>query len=179
MLPHEDTMAGPVADRLALTEATRANLEPLYLVYAGGGAAAEVLARAVARPPLARVETAEAVHTLWAVCDPAELATVAADLLPRRAVIADGHHRHATYLQHQAEHWRAGDGPGPWDRALVLLVDATTGGPRVDAIHRVVPGLPLGRAVELARTAFRSRRCPVRSSRPAACWPGAVRGPSC
>ena len=43
VLPHENTMAGPVADRLALTEATQANLEPIYLVYSGGGAAAQAV----------------------------------------------------------------------------------------------------------------------------------------
>ena len=32
IFPHENTMAGPVADRLALMEATQANLEPIYLI---------------------------------------------------------------------------------------------------------------------------------------------------
>ena len=31
ILPHENTMAGPVADRLALMTATEADLEPIYL----------------------------------------------------------------------------------------------------------------------------------------------------
>ena len=53
MLPHENTMAGPVADRLALTEATQANLEPIYLVYAGGGAASQAVAAVDGDPPLA------------------------------------------------------------------------------------------------------------------------------
>ena len=39
VLPHENTMAGPVAARLARPEAPQANLAPLYLVYSGGGAA--------------------------------------------------------------------------------------------------------------------------------------------
>ena len=38
ILPHEDTMAGPVADRLALLRATQTDLEPIFLVYAGAGA---------------------------------------------------------------------------------------------------------------------------------------------
>ena len=44
VLPHENTMAGPVADRLALMRATGADLEPIYLVYDGGGAASQVVA---------------------------------------------------------------------------------------------------------------------------------------
>ena len=42
ILPHENTMAGPVSDRLALMTATEANLEPIYLVYDGGGAASRL-----------------------------------------------------------------------------------------------------------------------------------------
>jgi uncharacterized protein (DUF1015 family) len=38
VLPHENTMAEPVADRLALQRSTEANLEPIFLVYDGGGA---------------------------------------------------------------------------------------------------------------------------------------------
>ena len=155
VLPHENTMAGPVSDRLALTEATAANLEPIYLVYPGGGAASSVVVSAGATPRLVTSTTPDGVtHRLWAVTDPDAVAAVAADLLPRRATIADGHHRYATYLQHQADRHAAGDGPGPWDRGLALLVDASEYGPQVHAIHRVVPGLPLAEAVARAAGAF-------------------------
>ena len=43
VLPHEDVMPGPVADRLELMRATRANLEPILLVYEGGGGTAAVI----------------------------------------------------------------------------------------------------------------------------------------
>src|SRR5687768_3863894 len=44
VLPHENTMAGPVSDRLALYTAVDADLEPIFLVYDGGGAASELVA---------------------------------------------------------------------------------------------------------------------------------------
>ena len=50
ILPHENTMAGPVADRLAVMTATEANLEPIYLVYDGGGAASELSRRTSTAP---------------------------------------------------------------------------------------------------------------------------------
>ena len=140
--PHEDTMKGPVADRLALYRAVRADLEPIFLIYDGGGAASRVVAGADREAPLVDAALGDGLrHRLWAVTDPAVLQEVAADLLPRTAVIADGHHRYATYLQRQAEHHAAGDGPGPWDQGLTLLVDATAFGPEVHPIHRVVPGV--------------------------------------
>jgi uncharacterized protein (DUF1015 family) len=155
VLPHENTMAGTVADRLALTEATRADLEAIYLVYDGGGATSRVVAAQDPDAALAQAVTPDGItHRLWAVTDPATHDEVAADLLPRRAMIADGHHRYATYLRNQAEHHLRGDGPGPWDYGLVFLVDATTYGPQVHAIHRVLPGLPLTDAVTAARRGF-------------------------
>jgi len=158
VLPHENTMAGPVADRLALTEATEANLEPIYLVYDGGGAATEVVASYGGRAPEVETTTPDGVtHRLWLATDPDAIDAVAADLLDRRAVIADGHHRYATYLRHQADQHAEHARPGPWDRGLALLVDASAYGPQVHPIHRVVPGLTLDAAIAGAQTAFRGR----------------------
>src|SRR4029450_13244446 len=43
VVPHERTMAAPVADRLRLLEATEANLSPIFGVYAGARGARAVL----------------------------------------------------------------------------------------------------------------------------------------
>lgn len=161
VLPHENTMAGPVADRLALMEAVEADLEPIFLVYDGGGAASAAVAGADARPPLVEVGTPDGLqHRLWALTEPDLLADVAADLLPRRAVIADGHHRYATFLRYQEARHAAGAGAGPWDFGLALLVDGSAFGPQVHAIHRVVPGLPAAEAVRRAAAGFEVQRLP-------------------
>ena len=115
VLPHENTMAGPVSDRLALYTAVEADLEPIFLVHDGGGAAAAAVASA-GRPDgpalLLDAVLADGLrHRVWALTDAAVLAGVAADLHPRRALIADGHHRYATYLRRQAERHEAGRGP--------------------------------------------------------------------
>jgi uncharacterized protein (DUF1015 family) len=143
ILPHENTMAGPVSDRLALMTATEANVEPIYLVYDGGGAASQAVASVHDLEPLARTTTSDGItHTLWGIDDPAVLEACKTDLAGRRALIADGHHRYATYRQLQ-EHLRAERGAGPWDYGLTLLVDSSSYGPQVHAIHRVVVGLGL------------------------------------
>lgn len=158
VLPHENTMAGPVADRLALARATESDLEPIFLLYDGGGAATHLVDDLPARaaPILAFVDGAGLQHRLWAEADPGILAAVAADLLPRRAVIADGHHRYATYLQHQTARHAAGSGPGPWDHGLALLVDAAHG-PRVEPVHRVVRGISPEQAFDRVRAALPTR----------------------
>ncbi len=155
VLPHENTMAGPVADRLALMAATAADLEMIFLVYDGGGAASQAVADADRTSPLVETTTPDGTrHRLWAITDPAALDAIAADLHPRRAVIADGHHRYATFLRYQADRHAAGDGDGPWDLGLAFLVDGSAFGPEVHAIHRAVPGLPPSRAAELAGGGF-------------------------
>ncbi|WP_424214464.1 DUF1015 family protein [Streptomyces sp. BI20] len=153
VLPHEDVMADVVAERAGLMRATAANLEPLLLTYVGGDGPAPGHDRSAAdvvedttshRPPLLTTTTEDGVrHRLWAVTDPAELDAVTADLADRQALIADGHHRWATYLRLRAEH-PAG---GPWDRGLVLLVDTRRHPLRVRAIHRLLRRLPPARAL--------------------------------
>ncbi len=147
ILPHENTMAGPVADRLALMSATEANLEPIYLVYDGGGAASQVVGAVDRESPIAETTTADGIrHRLWALTDQQTHADVANDLATRRALIADGHHRYATYRELQ-QRYRAERGPGPWDRGLTLLVDSLSYGPQVHAIHRVLDGVDLDTAL--------------------------------
>jgi uncharacterized protein (DUF1015 family) len=140
-------------------EATQANLEPIFLLYDGGrppGTATQVVETVAAcEPPLAEALTEDGLrHRLWAVTDPARLAAVAADLAPRQALIADGHHRYAAYRQLQARRRDAGCGAGPWDYGLALLVDSAAYPPRIGAIHRVLPGLTPDKAVDLAKGAF-------------------------
>ncbi|MDH6113529.1 uncharacterized protein (DUF1015 family) [Kitasatospora sp. MAP12-9] len=146
VLPHEDVMPRPVADRVGLMRTTRANLEPLLLTYRGGGGAAGVIERTVEREPLLTTTTSDGTHhRLWAVTDPAELAEVTRDLATCRALIADGHHRWEMYLRLQREHRHLPF--SPWDRGMVLLVDTARYPLRVRAIHRVLYRLPLQRAL--------------------------------
>ena len=161
--PHENVMPGPVAGRRQLMEATQANLEPIFLLYQNGNGVATGLVDSVAdsRPPLAEATTTDGLrHRLWAITDPAELAAIAADLAPRTALIADGHHRYAAYLEVQRQLRDAGAGPGPWDRGLALLVDSAAYPPQVGAIHRVVYGLVPETAARLASAAFGVRELP-------------------
>ncbi|MFI7153417.1 DUF1015 family protein [Nonomuraea sp. NPDC050022] len=116
ILPHEDIFPGPVADRLALMSTTQANLEPIFLLYDGGQGTATLMVDHVAstRPPLVTADTQDGLrHRLWAITDPAEVDAVNADLRNRQALIADGHHRYATYrvLQRQEHAARAGQVP--------------------------------------------------------------------
>lgn len=170
VLPHENTMAGPVSDRLALYTAVGADLEPIFLVYDGGGAASRTVA-SVSEPAdgdgstprlLVDAELADGLrHRLWAVTDAPTLAAIAADLHDRKALIADGHHRYATYLRRQAARHEGGDGSGPWDFGLCLLVDATAFGPQVHPIHRFVPGVAVAELAQRSALGAAVRHLPA------------------
>jgi uncharacterized protein (DUF1015 family) len=154
VLPHEDVMLPVVADRAALMRATRANLEPLLLTYHGNGTAAEVVERTAEKPPLLATTTEDGYdHRLWSVTDPADVARIQSDLAHHQALIADGHHRWATYCRLRAEH----PSPSPWDYGLVLLVDTARYPLRVRAIHRLLHGLPVADALTAVEGLFRVR----------------------
>ncbi|NYH90311.1 DUF1015 domain-containing protein [Actinopolymorpha rutila] len=155
ILPHEDVMPGPVADRLALMSACEANLEPILLVYDGGGPASDLVEVTVRGEPLVHARTADGVdHLLWRITDVDALSTIAADLAPRQALIADGHHRYATYLKLQRQMRATGAGPGPWDSGLALLVDQRAHPLQLTAIHRTVAGITLEDLVTRAGAEF-------------------------
>ncbi|GGU94051.1 hypothetical protein GCM10010260_31180 [Streptomyces filipinensis] len=158
VLPHEDVMPPVVADRAALMRATRANLEPLLLTYRGDGTAAEVVERTAEKPPLLDTTTEDGFHhRLWSITDPADLARVQSELARQQALIADGHHRWATYLRLRAEH----PSPSPWDHGLVLLVDTARYPLRVRAIHRLLHGLRVADALAAVEGLFRVRHLEV------------------
>ncbi|MGC5397251.1 DUF1015 family protein [Streptomyces sp. DT20] len=158
VLPHEDVMADVVEDRADLMRTAEAHLEPLLLTYRSDGhatGAAGVIERTIHRPPLLATTTEDGFsHRLWALTDAAERSVVEADLAHRQALIADGHHRWATYLRLQREHTE----PGPWDFGLVLLVDTARYPLRVRSIHRLLHGLPVTDALAALAGLFRVRQ---------------------
>ena len=140
VVPHERTMAAPVADRLRLLEATGANLSPVFGVYAGAGGPAEVLDDvAGTRPALDCVDETGVRHRLWVVDDPERITAWRGRMAAQRVLIADGHHRYRTSLAYRdAMRAASGGRPGPWDELLMFLVDADLHGPAVLAIHRLL-----------------------------------------
>jgi len=144
VLPHEDVISGIVADRLAMMTASEANLEPILLVYDGSGGTADLIARHRAEQPIIDVEAGDGTtHRLWAITSAEELRQVRAHLAGQQALIADGHHRYATYQQLRHRHRSIGDGDGPWDRGLALLIDQSQWPLRLGAIHRSISELDL------------------------------------
>ncbi|MEV4920337.1 DUF1015 domain-containing protein [Streptomyces tirandamycinicus] len=158
VLPHEDVMPHVVADRTDLMRTTGANLEPLLLTYRSEGpanGASAVIERVIHEEPLLSTTTEDGFsHRLWSVTDAGDLADIAADLARQQALIADGHHRWATYLQLRDEQRT----PGAWSYGLVLLIDTARYPLQVRAIHRLLNRLPVADALAAVDGLFRVRR---------------------
>ncbi|PRY49104.1 uncharacterized protein (DUF1015 family) [Geodermatophilus tzadiensis] len=156
VLPHEDTFPAAVEGRRALLAATATDLEPIVLAHDPEPEVAELTQAARTGPPAMEVTDADGVrHRLWRVTAEETLRRLSAALGRTGAVIADGHHRFAAAQALHRTH------PGGDCRVLALLTPMGTGGLRVEAIHRVVPDLPLDRAAASARRGFAVTEVPV------------------
>jgi uncharacterized protein (DUF1015 family) len=135
IIPHEETMPGPIEDRLALLRATKTHLSPIYgTVAAANPALAAALDRACETDPLFDGTDEEDVrHRVWRISGAEPIAEW---LEPYDLLIADGHHRYTTALAYRDER-RAAAGPGPWDEILTLIVDTGTQHVPVLPYHRV------------------------------------------
>jgi len=137
ILPHERTMEGPIEDRLRLVRAVNANLSCIQAVFRGPvEPVARALEDASARTPdVESTDEAGVEHRMW-LLDPAR-ADVRRWLADESMMIADGHHRYTMSLRYRDE-MREREGPGPWDRVMMLLVDSAVEDPPVLPYHRVL-----------------------------------------
>ena len=103
--PHEETLAGPKADRLKLFQATAMNLSPVFGLFPDeAGEVQGVLDRAVGRAlPLEATDHLGVVNRLWPVSDQRAVSAVTGLTGPKPIFIADGHHRYETALAFHAE----------------------------------------------------------------------------
>ena len=120
VLPHERTHAGPIEGRLRLLRATRAQLEPIFLLYDGD-------------PPFTRPEGDSDLEVegtrLWRLDGDQGVPELYSDV---ELLIADGHHRYETAVAFAAE-----DGA---DRLMVVLVSTSDPGLEIFPTHRVFSG---------------------------------------
>ena len=100
VLPHERTHAGPKRDRLALLEATRADIGLLFMLVADREGALLDLINPGGAPIAQARDLKGEHHKLWRITEPEKIARVAQHLADRPVIIADGHHRYETAVEY-------------------------------------------------------------------------------
>jgi uncharacterized protein (DUF1015 family) len=156
VFPHEQTLAGPKADRLALYQSTGFNLSPIFGLYPD--VAQEVLRTVEAglrdRTPLVATDHLGVVNRLWVVTDPGVHTAVQGLMADRPIFIADGHHRYETGLKYRdllAQSGVTSDIDDPANFCMMMLVGMTDPGLLILPTHRLVSGLEGLTGDELAR----------------------------
>lgn len=101
--PHERTLTGPKADRLALLRATETQLSPVFLAHQDpAGEVERTMASLERQPPQLDVTDATGVrHQLWACVDAERAGRLRRALAPSPVYILDGHHRYETMLAYR------------------------------------------------------------------------------
>jgi uncharacterized protein (DUF1015 family) len=131
--PHERTQPGPKEDRLRLTRATRANLSPIFSLYAGEpvdlGDRGEEFG--------SYTDAGGAITRVWRCGDADRIAAVQEALADRELLIADGHHRYETARVYAEE--VGGDGEHRY--TLMALCAMSDPGLTVLPTHRLITHL--------------------------------------
>ena len=174
ILPHENTMPGPKADRLALMRHTRAAFGQIFSLYSDpDGRVRDIVAPVLENAPLFAFTGDDGVgHRFWRVTDRATVDGVARSLEEKPFFIADGHHRYETAVVYRDE--RAAAEGGQWQgrpygyRMQTLVNMDDTEGMAINAIHRVVMDLGPGGVARLVSGMAKLcdvERAPLRDTR--------------
>lgn len=141
--PHEETLAKPLADRLALLRAMEVDLEPVLLLSEDGGELDRLIRDDVesAEPFVTHEDELGNRHDVYRVTDPERILRYRTLLGDAPAAIADGHHRYKVALRYAEERGvldrASGDAPRPAASAKLAVVTSLDS-PSLDIqpIHR-------------------------------------------
>ncbi len=154
IFPHEQTLAGPKADRLALYKATGFNLSPIFGLYPDASAHVQRTLEAGLRDrtPLVAKDHLGVENRLWVVTDQEAHTAISGLMAGKPVFIADGHHRYETALKYQEELNRTGVSvphDDPSNFCLMMLVGMSDPGLLILPTHRLLSGFPGLTAKEL------------------------------
>ena len=140
VLPHERTLTTAKTDRLSLLRATRANLDPIWVLSLTEGLSTLLVPARV--PLIAECEDHEGVtHRLFGLTHPERVSAISDAVGTAPVVLADGHHRFETACTYRDERAGAGlDDPGP-ERIMAFVAELADDELSVRPIHRLLHGL--------------------------------------
>lgn len=139
VLPHEETLSKPKADRLQLMRSTSSNFSSIFGLYADEDKfidhllAEEIKGRL---PDIDIIDEAGETHRIWVISQPDILDQVVRTMEDKQIYIADGHHRYETALEYARE--MADQGSPGYDYVMATLVNLYDPGLVVLPTHRVV-----------------------------------------
>jgi len=146
IIPHENTLSGPKADRFELLKTTGCSFSPVYALFEDKARAlAAHTKRLLAEKPEAEFTAEGDLHRFWVISDPETYLPVCSLFADKKLFIADGHHRYETALNFRRYLRETGvkvEGNHPANFVMMLLCDIDDPGLTVLPIHRLLHSLP-------------------------------------
>lgn len=140
VLPHERTLPTAKSDRLSLLRATRANLDPIWVLSLSEGLSMLLVPHHL--PLIAYCEDHEGVtHRLFPLTDPRRVEEVSDVIRAAPVVLADGHHRFETACTYRDERAAAGVNDPGAGRIMALAAELADDELSVRPIHRLLEGV--------------------------------------
>jgi len=139
---HEETLAGPKADRLELLKATRAHCEQLFMLYSdpAGEIEGAIDQAAPSAPDVVKDEYGTR-HSIRKVDDARAIGAITAAMRAKTLVIADGHHRYETAMAYRDYCRAQGLASERSDYVMMTFVRKESEGLSILPTHRVVHSL--------------------------------------
>ena len=146
ILPHERTFPKHKRDRLKLNTACKANMSPVFSVYADPDIKIEnLLDDKLTGEPILDVTNEDGVRNMmWKISDPEVISFIANHLEDKSFLIADGHHRYETAIEYRNIQREANGGVSedkPYEYVMMFLSNAEDEGLIINPTHRAVKSL--------------------------------------
>ena len=139
VLPHENTLSGPKADRLNLLRACQANFSQIFSLFSDpSGTISDVLSKISGLPEMEAAGENNVLH-------PAVIETITRAMADKPFFIADGHHRYETALNYRNERRAAAGtftGDEPYNFVTMYLARLEDPGLTILPAHRALFSLP-------------------------------------
>ena len=147
ILPHENTLSKPKADRLQLMRACGANFSQIFCLYDDPEKGVpELLNQHIsANAPDIQVEAIEGItERLWVMSDPVIITEIQESMAQKKLYIADGHHRYETALTYRNEQIEKNPhhtGNEPYNYVMMMMVEMDDPGLLILPTHRIICGI--------------------------------------
>ena len=146
IIPHEETMSKPKADRLELLRHCETNFSPIFALYKDEDYFLEKRFKHIKnhqRPSIDFTDADGQQHRIWILSDERDIKALQHFFENKSLFIADGHHRYETALHFfQEKKAQRGDASG-YDHVLMALVNIYNSGLLVYPTHRLLTRSPL------------------------------------
>jgi len=156
--PHENTLAGPKADRLNLMRTTKANFGHIFMLYSDPEYEIEKILAPYTGSPARITAQAEydVVHQIWLITDEQAIKKIQGIMASKEIFIADGHHRYETALNFRNELRAKGvksEGNESIDNCMMTFINIHDKALTILPTHRAVFGVDQSRIDAMKRDA--------------------------